>query len=112
MCKQILIRLVVCGAIPFLAGVLGLAAGPTRAGERVALIIGNSKYPGRLALTNPANDAKAFAEALRKISPKFKIIDKYDIKSEEVQPLLDVFEKETNKAEIGLFYYAVTPAGQ
>ena len=31
---------------------------------RVALIIGNSAYPGNMALVNPANDALAMADVL------------------------------------------------
>ena len=37
------------------------------AGKRVALVVGNSDYPGSLRLPNPANDAKAVCTSLQQL---------------------------------------------
>ena len=43
---------------------------------RVALIIGNSAYAGNMALVNPANDAKAMADVLKRLG--FNVIELRD----------------------------------
>ena len=43
---------------------------------RVALIIGNSAYAGNMALVNPANDAKAMADVLKRLG--FTVIELRD----------------------------------
>src|SRR5271167_332723 len=40
------------------------SAAPTPGEARVALVIGNSAYPGSAALRNPVNDARAMAAKL------------------------------------------------
>ncbi len=79
---------------------------PTAPGRRVALIIGNSAYGGRLALSNPARDATAFAEVLGKVSPKFIILRAFDVRSDDFTGVLRQFEKELQGSEAGLFYFA------
>jgi Caspase domain len=44
------------------------ASAPALADKRVALVIGNSNYQNVVALTNPANDATAITEMLKKAS--------------------------------------------
>jgi uncharacterized caspase-like protein len=83
-----------------------LAAAPAEPQRRVALIIGNSNYQWVDALTNPRNDAEAFAEALKKISPKFEITKVIDMKVEDRESILSKFEKDAANAGIALFYYA------
>jgi hypothetical protein len=51
-------------------------AATTQAADRVALVIGNSKYQGA-ELRNPANDADALAEALKGLD--FTMIKKKDL---------------------------------
>ena len=83
-----------------------LAAAPVELQRRVALIIGNSGYQGRLALINPRNDAEAFADALEKVSPKFEIVKKLDMKAKDRDAILSRLEQSADKSGIALFYYA------
>ncbi len=83
-----------------------LEAGPMESQRRVALIIGNSGYQGRLALNNPRHDAEAFAEALRKVSPKFEIEKVLDMKAADRDAILSRLERNAAKSSIALFYYA------
>jgi uncharacterized caspase-like protein len=83
-----------------------LAAAPREPEKRVALIIGNSLYHGRLALKNPRNDAEAFAKALNRISPKFEIEQIFDMKANDRDAILSRFERSAAKSAIALFYYA------
>ncbi len=83
-----------------------LAAAPQESQRRVALIIGNSLYQGRLALKNPRNDADAFAEALKKISPAFEIVKILDMKANGRDAILSHLEQSAAKSSIALFYYA------
>lgn len=83
-----------------------LEAAPVESQRRVALIIGNSEYEGRLALKNPRNDAEAFAEALKKVSPKFEIVKILDMKAEDRNAVLSRLEQKAAKSSIALFYYA------
>jgi uncharacterized caspase-like protein len=83
-----------------------LAAAPAEPQGRVALIVGNGAYQGRLALNNPRNDAEAFAEALKKVSPKFDIVKILDMKAKDRDAILSRFERQASKSSIALFYYA------
>jgi uncharacterized caspase-like protein len=74
--------------------------------KRVALVIGNSEYPEDLTLRNPRNDAKAFAESLKKISPKFEITTIFDMKAADRETVLQKFQQQAINAEVALFYYA------
>ncbi len=83
-----------------------VAAAPMESQRRVALIIGNSGYQGRLALNNPRNDAEAFAEALKKVSPRFEIEKVLDMKAADRDAILSRLERNAAKSSIALFYYA------
>ncbi len=83
-----------------------LAAAPREAQRRVALIIGNSLYQGRLALRNPRNDAEAFAKALDRITPKFEIVKFLDMKANDRDAILSRLEQSAAGSSIALFYYA------
>lgn len=83
-----------------------LAAALVESQRRVAFIIGNSGYQGRLSLKNPRNDAEAFAEALKKVSPKFEIVKILDMKARDRDAILSQLERSAAKSSIALFYYA------
>jgi len=83
-----------------------LAAAPVESQKRVALIIGNSGYRGRLALNNPRNDAEAFADALKQVSPKFEIVKILDMKAKDKDIVLSRLEQSAANSSIALFYYA------
>lgn len=77
----------------------------TSAGERrIALVIGNSAYPGGAALKNPANDASDMAAKLRKLN--FSVTLKTNVSQKEMlRALTDFGEKVQQGSEI-LFFYA------
>ena len=88
----------------FLSG--PVAAAQVESQRRVALIVGNSGYRGRLALNNPRNDAEAFAAALNKVTPKFDIVKITDMKAKDAGVILSRLEQNADKSSIALFYYA------
>ena len=96
---QLMVLVLVLNPVP-------LAAAPMDSQRRVALIIGNSGYQGRLALSNPRNDAEAFADALNKVSPKFEIVKILDMKAKDRDAILSRLEQSADKSGIALFYYA------
>jgi len=75
-----------------------------RPGNRVALIIGNSKYKNALKLINPKHDAKAISEKLKSLG--FKVIVAYDVTKREFDKILRRFGNHLNDANVGLFFYA------
>lgn len=71
--------------------------------KRVALVIGNSKYPG-VSLRNPANDAHDMAVALRRTG--FEVIEKIDVTQKEMNRAIVQFGGMLNADTVALFYYA------
>ena len=89
MTGRLLLGMVLRVLLALLAACPGaFAAPPDGQPKRVALIVGNGGYPGRLALANPRNDARAFAEALGKVTPRFEIETAPDMKA-AAHPVLD-----------------------
>ena len=74
-------------------------------GRRVALVIGNAGYKIN-PLQNPANDAKAVAEALEKRLKFDKVILKLDLAADGFRSALREFSREVTGADLGLVYYA------
>ena len=88
----------------FLAGVaLATAALAAHAQDRVALVIGNSRYASA-PLTNPSNDARAMAEQLRGLG--FKVIERQDLKVREIAPTLREFRTSLTPGSVALVFYA------
>lgn len=71
--------------------------------QRIALVIGNSKYPNA-PLKNPANDAKDMAAALRKLG--FEVISKTDATQKEMNRAIVQFGEKLRANTVALFYYA------
>lgn len=71
--------------------------------KRVALVIGNGKYPA-YPLKNPANDARDMATALRKIG--FDVIEKTDITQKEMNRAIAQFGGKLTTDTVALFFYA------
>ena len=72
---------------------------------RVALIIGNSAYPGNMALSNPANDARAMADVLKRLG--FTVIELRDgSKAQMSAALAQVNASLKGKQGVGMLYYA------
>ena len=71
---------------------------------RVALVIGNSKYP-EAPLKNPGNDAKGIANELQKLG--FQVNLKLDAGRNEMLDAIRAFGGELAKKKgVGMFYYA------
>jgi uncharacterized caspase-like protein len=72
---------------------------------RIALIIGNSAYPGDMALANPANDAKDMAATLRNMG--FGVIE---VVNSDRAKMLEAIERAgknlAGKQGIGMLFYA------
>lgn len=72
---------------------------------RVALIIGNSAYPGNMALVNPANDAQAMADVLKRLG--FTVIELRDgNKAQMTSAIAKVSDALKGKQGVGMLYYA------
>jgi uncharacterized caspase-like protein len=85
-------------------GTVAVAAEPVPA-TRVALVIGNSRYePAIGALHNPGNDARAMAKTLRTLG--FTVIEKHNLKRDELLTAMVQFRAKLRGAEVGLFYFA------
>ncbi|MCW8931035.1 MAG: SUMF1/EgtB/PvdO family nonheme iron enzyme [Gammaproteobacteria bacterium] len=70
---------------------------------RVALVIGNSKYPD-MPLSNPANDASDVADSLRELG--FDVELALNLSYSDMNEMISEFGKKLNKADVGLFFYA------
>jgi hypothetical protein len=70
---------------------------------RVALVIGNAAYADA-PLTNPVNDAKDVAAALRKLG--FTVIVRTDVSQRDMRREIRQFGVQLRRAEVGLFYFA------
>ncbi|EWY40446.1 caspase (peptidase) [Skermanella stibiiresistens SB22] len=81
-----------------------LLAGPANANDRVALVIGNGAYRDVAPLPNPPNDAKAVAQALRRIG--FSVVDGYDLTFTQMAERLRAFGRATETASVALVFYA------
>lgn len=91
------------------AAALGLLLGllPVSAQNRVALVVGNSKYLYVSPLENPVNDAKLLAAALRELG--FTLIGdgpQLDLDKPALEAAVQDFSRAIQGAEIALFYYA------
>ena len=72
---------------------------------RVALIIGNSAYAGNMALVNPANDAKAMADVLKRLG--FTVVELRDgNKAQMTAAIAQVSNSLKGKQGVGMLYYA------
>ena len=71
--------------------------------KRVALVIGNGKYPGA-PLRNPVNDARDIAAALKKLG--FEVIERFDVPQKEMNRAITQFGARLSGDTAALFYYA------
>ena len=91
----------VCLALAFSVGIGSVV----EAADRVALLIGNSRYANKtLTLRNPENDVAALSEKLGALG--FVVISTQDASANDMNNALAAFEKQMVGAEMGLFFYA------
>jgi tetratricopeptide (TPR) repeat protein len=76
----------------------------TLLGHRVALVIGNAGYVGKLALRNPTNDASDVAAALTRVG--FKVLLKTDLNKPALDQAFADFAHEAVDADAAVFYYS------
>jgi len=79
------------------------AAADRAASKRVALVIGNGRYASA-PLTNPTNDARAVAGALRSLG--FHVIEQHDLDQRGMKRAIFAFGESLDADSVGLFYYA------
>ncbi len=92
--------------VPLAASLALLSAQAQAPGDlRVALVIGNAAYPGKAALANPVNDAKAMAETLQRLG--FTVVLLQDSgKAAMAEAIGKVQATLRGKQAIGMLYYA------
>ncbi len=72
--------------------------------NRVALVIGNSRYQKVGSLSNPTNDADDIAKALQALG--FDVIKVLNADKKQMDAALETFRLKLDKGGIGVFYYA------
>lgn len=96
--------IVLLASLPFSA----IGAADKRAPEvqnKVALVIGNSRYTNALPLKNPENDAKDMCAAFRKVG--FEVICKLDIATKrDFKDAIYEFTGKVNRNSVAAFYFA------
>ena len=81
-----------------------LAALPSLAAGRVALVVGNGAYEHATPLPNPPNDAADVAAALKGL--RFTVIEGRDLDRTAFEAKLRAFARAARGAEAALFFYA------
>jgi Caspase domain len=72
---------------------------------RIALIIGNSAYPGNMALANPSNDAKDMAEMLRSMG--FGVVEIIDgNRMQMLNAIARAGQALSSRQGVGMLFYA------
>lgn len=72
--------------------------------DRMALVIGNSKYIHVKTLKNPQNDANDIEKVLKKLG--FKVYKYLDLNLSQLEAVIRQYLKELDEYSTGLFYYA------
>ncbi len=72
--------------------------------NRVALVIGNSKYQHTAELRNPGNDAADIAASLKKLG--FKVMVGLDLDKLAMDRIIQAFAESLSGASLGAFFYA------
>ena len=106
----VLARLSVLARLPALAAIaLGLAASVSLAvvspsEKRVALVIGNDAYENAVSLDNAVFDARAVADAFRKLG--FQVVDGYDLDIDNMRAKVSQFSAALSDSRSAVIYYA------
>lgn len=84
--------------------VLCVWAGPAKAAERVALVIGNADYAHTASLPNPRNDAADVAAVLKRLG--FEVTAADDLGFDGMRRVLRSFARDASGAQLALIFYA------
>ena len=98
------VTLAVLAAIGLFFVSMSAALPPQPEGKRVALVIGNGAYQNAPKLDNPTFDAKAVADAFRKLG--FQVVDGYDLDIAEMREKVSEFSSALPGAKSAVIYYA------
>jgi hypothetical protein len=79
-------------------------SGAAQAQDRVALVIGNTKYINANVVPNAVNDARVMARALREIG--FVVVDGFDLVRDNMERQIREFLRRSASARVALFFYA------
>lgn len=88
--------------LAFSSSVCGVGA--AHAEHRVALVIGNSAYPGKARLANPANDAEDIGNRLQELG--FDVYQGTDLTIAGFDRILRSFRDALKTADVALLFYA------
>ena len=77
---------------------------PSHAQNRIALVIGNSRYVNVKMLANPASDAIAVAAMLRQAN--FSVVAANDLGAVDMKRAFRDFAEKSRKADVAVVYYA------
>jgi hypothetical protein len=80
------------------------SAAPGSGEQRVALVMGNSAYPGSAALRNPVNDARAIEAKLRALG--FDVTTVENGTKQQMERAIGLFSHKLNTNTVSLFFYA------
>ncbi len=94
--------LAVLAAIAFGASLSLAAVSPSE--KRVALVIGNGAYQNAIHLDNAAFDARAVADAFRKLG--FQVVDGYDLDIDQMRAKVSEFSAALSDSKSAVIYYA------
>ena len=75
-----------------------------QAQDRVALVVGNSKYVSVNGVPNAVNDGHTMARALREIG--FAVVDGYDLNRDGMERQIREFLRKSETARVALLFYA------
>ena len=89
-------------AFGFAASVSLAAVSPSE--KRVALVIGNGAYENAVRLDNAAFDARAVADAFRKLG--FQVVDGYDLDIDQMRAKVSEFSAALSDSKSAVIYYA------
>lgn len=91
--------------IPMLMLLFAVAlALPAASETRVALVVGNGGYEHTTRLSNPVNDARDVAAALKDMG--FVVIEAYDVEKRRFDEALRTFASQVANADVALYFYA------
>ncbi|HEY1783125.1 MAG TPA: caspase family protein [Roseiarcus sp.] len=97
-------RMAVLAAIAFSFAASVSVAGVSVHEKRVALVIGNGAYRNAVRLDNAVFDARAVADAFRKLG--FEVVDGYDLDIDEMRVKVSEFAAALPDAQSAVIYYA------
>lgn len=101
---SVLARTAVLATIAFGFATSALFAAVSPSEKRVALVIGNGAYQNAIHLDNAVFDAKAVADAFRKLG--FQVVDGYDLDIDQMRAKVSEFSDSLTDAKSAVIYYA------